>query len=51
MTNAESAKKWFSEKTGGKGDVAQHFVAVSTNTQAVTAFGIAQEICLYSGIG
>lgn len=43
MTNAESAKKWFSEKTGGKGDVAKHFVAVSTNTQAVTAFGIAPE--------
>ncbi|HEY5823045.1 MAG TPA: glucose-6-phosphate isomerase, partial [Cyclobacteriaceae bacterium] len=40
MTNAESAKQWFLEKTNGKGDVAKHFVAVSTNTQAVTAFGI-----------
>ena len=43
MTNAESAKKWFLENTGGKGDVAKHFVAVSTNTNAVTAFGIAPE--------
>jgi glucose-6-phosphate isomerase len=43
MTNAESAKQWFSEKTHGKGEVAKHFVAVSTNTQAVTAFGIAPE--------
>lgn len=43
MTNAESAKKWFLENTGGKGDVAKHFVAISTNTNAVTAFGIAPE--------
>jgi glucose-6-phosphate isomerase len=43
MTNAESAKAWFLEKSGGKGDVAKHFVAVSTNTKAVTEFGIAPE--------
>lgn len=43
MTNAESAKQWFLEKTAGKGDVAKHFVAVSTNTKAVTEFGIAPE--------
>jgi len=43
MTNAESAKAWFLEKTIGKGDVAKHFVAVSTNSKAVTAFGIAPE--------
>ncbi|MEK6781842.1 MAG: glucose-6-phosphate isomerase [Bacteroidota bacterium] len=43
MTNAESAKRWFLEKTGGKGDVAKHFVAVSTNAKAVTEFGIAPE--------
>lgn len=43
MTNAESAKAWFLEKSNGKGDVAKHFVAVSTNTKAVTAFGIAPE--------
>lgn len=43
MTNAESAKSWFLEKSGGKGDVAKHFVAVSTNTKAVSEFGIAPE--------
>lgn len=43
MTNAESAKAWFNEKTNGKGEVAKHFVAVSTNTKAVTDFGIATE--------
>jgi glucose-6-phosphate isomerase len=43
MTNAESAKRWFLEQTSGKGDVARHFVAVSTNEKAVKAFGIASE--------
>jgi glucose-6-phosphate isomerase len=43
MTNAESARAWFLDKTGGKGDVAKHFVAVSTNTKEVTKFGIAPE--------
>ena len=43
MTNAESAKKWFLEKSGTNGDVAKHFVAVSTNAKEVTSFGIAPE--------
>lgn len=43
MTNAESARAWFLDKTGGKGDVAKHFVAVSTNAKTVTQFGIAPE--------
>jgi glucose-6-phosphate isomerase len=43
MTNAASARSWFLEKTGGKGEVAKHFVAVSTNEQEVTKFGIAAE--------
>ena len=43
MTNAESAKNWFLEKTDGKGLVAKHFVAVSTNQKAVTNFGIDPE--------
>lgn len=40
MANALSARQWFLEKTGSKGDVARHFVAVSTNAQAVEDFGI-----------
>jgi glucose-6-phosphate isomerase len=43
MTNAESAKRWFLEQTNQSGDVAKHFVAVSTNEPAVKAFGIAPE--------
>ena len=43
MTNAASARKWFVESSGAPEAVAKHFVAVSTNQQAVTAFGIAPE--------
>lgn len=43
MTNAESAKAWFLEKTSGRGEIAKHFVAVSTNQKAVEQFGIAPE--------
>ncbi|CAG7847579.1 Glucose-6-phosphate isomerase Short=GPI; AltName: Full=Phosphoglucose isomerase; Short=PGI; AltName: Full=Phosphohexose isomerase; Short=PHI [Serendipita indica DSM 11827] len=43
ITNAETAKEWFLKKAGDKAHVAKHFVALSTNTKAVTAFGIAEE--------
>lgn len=43
MTNAETARSWFLEHTANRGEVAKHFVAVSTNQDAVTAFGIASE--------
>lgn len=43
MTNANTARQWFLEKTNQQGDVAKHFVAVSTNQKAVTEFGIAAE--------
>jgi glucose-6-phosphate isomerase len=39
ITNATSARAWFL-KSGTQGDVAKHFVAVSTNSEAVSAFGI-----------
>ncbi|RDW58148.1 glucose-6-phosphate isomerase [Coleophoma cylindrospora] len=39
-TNANSAKEWFLKQTGGKGDIAKHFVALSTNEAEVTKFGI-----------
>ena len=42
MTNAESAKLWFL-KYGNQQDVAKHFVALSTNIEAVKNFGIAEE--------
>jgi glucose-6-phosphate isomerase len=39
MMNAQSARAWFL-RHGSEQDLAKHFVAVSTNTQAVTEFGI-----------
>ncbi|MBP7432795.1 glucose-6-phosphate isomerase [bacterium] len=43
MTNAESAKKWFLWNGGEPADIAKHFAALSTNTKAVTEFGIDPE--------
>ncbi|MEQ1930335.1 MAG: glucose-6-phosphate isomerase [Parvularculaceae bacterium] len=43
MTNAASARAWFIEKGGKPGDVARHFAALSTNTQAVGDFGVSPE--------
>ncbi|KAJ3226160.1 hypothetical protein HDU81_007453 [Chytriomyces hyalinus] len=40
ITNANSAKTWFLSKAQDSAHVAKHFVALSTNTKAVTAFGI-----------
>jgi glucose-6-phosphate isomerase len=41
MTNAKSARDWFLKSFGGDVKaVAKHFVAVSTNTEAVAKFGI-----------
>ena len=42
LTNAESARAWFLE-AGSQQDVAKHFVAVSTNAEAVSKFGIDTE--------
>lgn len=39
LTNAQTIRKWFLQ-TGKQEAVAQHFVAVSTNIQKVTEFGI-----------
>jgi glucose-6-phosphate isomerase len=43
MTNAESARRWLVESLGDAGAVREHFVALSTNLDAVKAFGIAPE--------
>lgn len=42
ITNATSAKDWFLESAKDAAHVAKHFVALSTNTEAVTKFGIAE---------
>ena len=40
LTNANTAKDWYTEKAGANADVGKHFVAVSTNREGVEAFGI-----------
>ena len=41
MTNAQTARTWILEALGGDAkSIAKHFVAVSTNAQEVTKFGI-----------
>lgn len=40
LTNARSARTWFLATGAQERDIARHFVAVSTNSEAVKAFGI-----------
>lgn len=40
MTNATSARAWFLRATGDEAAIAKHFVALSTNADAVQTFGI-----------
>ena len=43
LTNAHSARAWVVDKLGDGAAVARHFVAVSTNADAVAKFGIDRE--------
>ncbi len=43
ITNANSARRWLLSTLGDPRAVARHFVAVSTNTEGVAAFGIDTE--------
>jgi len=43
MTNAASARNWFLANGGTESDIANHFIALSTNDVAVTEFGINSE--------
>jgi len=40
MTNARTARAWILGALGSEGAIAHHFVAVSTNAEAVAGFGI-----------
>ncbi len=40
LTNARSARRWLVDRLGSERAVASHFVAISTNHEAVEAFGI-----------
>ena len=40
LTNAHTARRWFLNGSGDEAAIAKHFVALSTNAEAVSAFGI-----------
>ncbi len=40
MANAHSARAWFLQQGGGETDIRHHFVAVTSNLDAASAFGI-----------
>lgn len=43
MTNAHTARKWLLDQSNDSNAVARHFLAVSTNREGVTGFGIDPE--------
>ncbi len=43
MTNAHTARRWFLEAAKDEAEIKKHFVAISTNEEAVQKFGIASE--------
>ncbi|UVE96934.1 glucose-6-phosphate isomerase [Dietzia sp. B32] len=43
LANAHAARRWFLDRLGAEDAVAAHFVAVSTASDEVAAFGIAEE--------
>lgn len=43
LQNTLSAKAWFLNEGGSQGDIAKHFIAVSSNVKAATEFGIAED--------
>ena len=40
MTNAHSARRWFLDAAKDEAAIARHFAAMSTNTEAVSKFGV-----------
>ena len=49
LANARTAKAWFLKNGGG--DVARHFVATSSNTEAAAAFGITTSFGFWDWVG
>jgi glucose-6-phosphate isomerase len=45
LGNANLAKSWLTRALGSETAVKRHFVAVTANTEAAAAFGIAPELC------
>jgi glucose-6-phosphate isomerase len=50
LSNSETIKKWFLTNSS-QVDIAKHFVAVSTNIEKVTAFGILIMFSMWDWVG
>lgn len=42
LSNAKAARKWLSAALGNSTDISPHFIGISSNTEAVSKFGIAR---------
>ncbi|MES1945845.1 glucose-6-phosphate isomerase [Salinisphaera sp. C84B14] len=51
LANARVARQWLLDKGAGEADIARHFVAVSTNAEAVQAFGIDRMFGFWDWVG
>ena len=51
LANAQVARDWFDAGTGGHGDRAQHFVAVTTNVGAAAVFGVRRTFGFWDWVG
>ncbi|MDA3921406.1 MAG: glucose-6-phosphate isomerase [Salinisphaera sp.] len=51
LANARVARQWLIDAGAGEHDIARHFVAVSTNREAVTEFGIERMFEFWDWVG
>ena len=51
MLNAHSARAWFLEQGGAESEIAQHFVALTTNIEAAARFGINRTLGFWDWVG
>ncbi|AWN16916.1 glucose-6-phosphate isomerase [Salinisphaera sp. LB1] len=51
LANARVARQWLVDAGAGEGDIAKHFVAVSTNAEAVSEFGIERMFGFWDWVG
>lgn len=51
LANAQVARQWLLDNGASEADIASHFVAVSTNSQAVSAFGIDRMFGFWDWVG
>lgn len=51
LANARVARQWLIDGGAGESDIAQHFVAVSSNREAVTDFGIDRMFSFWDWVG